>query len=162
MTSRQRGAAILLAALVAGRVLDRFDLPFERRATHPPTSSLHPAPDRRTTAASPDAAASPDTALPVPAAATLAPVASDRDSAASAPIATAGDRRADEPDAAVAINRATVADLQRLPGIGPVLAARIVEARASGGPFRDLADLQRVRGIGPKSATRLAQRLRFD
>jgi competence protein ComEA len=39
--------------------------------------------------------------------------------------------------------------LTRLPGIGPAIAERIIEAR----PFSSLEDLQRVNGIGP---TRIA------
>ncbi len=48
----------------------------------------------------------------------------------------------------VDLNSASVAELERLPGIGPVLAARIVVERADGGPFTDLADLERVEGVG--------------
>jgi competence protein ComEA len=48
----------------------------------------------------------------------------------------------------VDINRATVDDLTRLPGIGPVLAARIVAARESGGAFESVDDLRRVAGVG--------------
>jgi len=52
------------------------------------------------------------------------------------------------------VNRADVADLQRLPGIGPALAARIVEARRER-PFGSLDDLQRVSGIGAATVARL-------
>ncbi|MCC6125285.1 MAG: helix-hairpin-helix domain-containing protein [Pirellulales bacterium] len=55
----------------------------------------------------------------------------------------------------VDINRAEVPELIQLPGIGEVLAARIVESRQKDGPFADIADLRRVRGIGPKSMERL-------
>ncbi|MFQ5898862.1 MAG: ComEA family DNA-binding protein [Candidatus Methylomirabilia bacterium] len=48
------------------------------------------------------------------------------------------------------LNRASVAELQRLPGIGPILARRIVETRQRDGPFRDAEDLRRVPGIGEK------------
>jgi predicted flap endonuclease-1-like 5' DNA nuclease len=46
----------------------------------------------------------------------------------------------------VELNTATQAELESLPGIGPVLARRIIEAR----PFRSVDDLDRVKGIGPK------------
>ncbi|GIK19278.1 MAG: hypothetical protein AMXMBFR77_14330 [Phycisphaerales bacterium] len=47
------------------------------------------------------------------------------------------------------LNSASAAELQSLPGIGPALAARIVEDRNATGPFGSVDDLQRVRGIGP-------------
>ena len=45
-------------------------------------------------------------------------------------------------------NRASEADLQAVPGIGPVLARAIVASRVRDGAFRDVAALRRVRGIG--------------
>lgn len=59
----------------------------------------------------------------------------------------------------VSLNRATAAELECLPGIGPSLAARIVEDRARRGPFREVQDLERVAGIGPALTRRLAPRL---
>lgn len=59
------------------------------------------------------------------------------------------------------VNTASAESLATLPGIGSVLAARIVADRAAHGPFASPADLQRVRGIGPRLASRLAPRLRF-
>ena len=53
-----------------------------------------------------------------------------------------------EPAAPLDLNRATAAELTRLPGIGPVLAARIVAQRAADGPFRSIDDLRRVSGVG--------------
>lgn len=47
------------------------------------------------------------------------------------------------------LDTATVAELEALPGIGPVLAARIVVDRADHGPFRSVDDLVRVHGITP-------------
>jgi competence ComEA-like helix-hairpin-helix protein len=55
-------------------------------------------------------------------------------------------------------NTATAAELQRLPGVGPAMAARILEERERGA-FVSVADLQRVRGIGPALAGRLADRV---
>ncbi len=49
------------------------------------------------------------------------------------------------------INTATLEQLQRLPRIGPALAARIVEHRRVHGPFRDTDRLVDVRGIGDKT-----------
>ncbi len=53
------------------------------------------------------------------------------------------------------VNRATEGDLERLPGIGPVLARRIVEYRESRGGFQDIEQLRRVKGIGKKTFERI-------
>jgi competence protein ComEA len=55
----------------------------------------------------------------------------------------------------VDVNTATAAELEQLPGIGPVLAARIVVDREDNGPYRSLDDLTRVKGIGPEAVERL-------
>lgn len=47
------------------------------------------------------------------------------------------------------LNRATVAQLETLPGIGPALAARIVRWRTENGPFVTVDELTAVPGIGP-------------
>jgi competence protein ComEA len=46
-------------------------------------------------------------------------------------------------------NLATADDLDRLPRVGPALAARIVAHREANGPFHTLADLDAVPGVGP-------------
>lgn len=46
------------------------------------------------------------------------------------------------------INAAGEEELTALPGIGPVLARRIVEYRAEHGPFASVEDLTDVSGIG--------------
>jgi competence protein ComEA len=51
----------------------------------------------------------------------------------------------------VDINSAEWPELAQLPGIGKTLAQRIVDSRATEGPFVDHRDLERVRGIGPKT-----------
>jgi competence protein ComEA len=48
----------------------------------------------------------------------------------------------------VSLNRADVTALQELPGLGPVLAQRIVEHREANGPFETVEDLLDVPGIG--------------
>jgi competence protein ComEA len=53
------------------------------------------------------------------------------------------------------LNRADSLDLVRLPGIGPVMAGRILALRRAEGPFRTLDRLQAVEGIGPKRLERL-------
>ncbi len=57
---------------------------------------------------------------------------------------------------AVNVNRAGVAALETLPGIGPVYAERIVADRTRNGPFASLSDLARVPGIGASVVERLA------
>jgi competence protein ComEA len=70
--------------------------------------------------------------------------------------AVAAGARADD-GVRVDVNMADVRELQRLPGIGPAVAQRIVEERANG-VFTSLDDLQRrVRGIGPALAARLGE-----
>lgn len=56
----------------------------------------------------------------------------------------------------VDVNRASEEELRVLPGIGGVLAARIVEARLRDGPFASLDDLRRVKGLGRAKLERLA------
>ena len=53
------------------------------------------------------------------------------------------------------LNRASAHELDALPGIGPVLAARIVEHREREGRFRRPEELLVVRGIGPRLFARL-------
>lgn len=51
----------------------------------------------------------------------------------------------------VDLNAASALELQELPGIGPVLAERIVSHREANGPFESVDDVQEVAGIGPKT-----------
>ncbi len=54
------------------------------------------------------------------------------------------------------LNTATPEQLAALPGIGPVLAGRIVTWRQQEGPFRKVGDLLRVPGIGRKKLQQIA------
>jgi competence protein ComEA len=56
---------------------------------------------------------------------------------------------------ALDLNTATAEDLDALPGIGPVLAKRIVDYRAAHGPFKKIDDLEQVSGIGPKKLEKI-------
>lgn len=53
------------------------------------------------------------------------------------------------------LNRATLTDLVRLPGVGPVLARRILESRETVGRFAAVDDLAGVRGVGRAKLERL-------
>ncbi len=66
------------------------------------------------------------------------------------------------PEPPFAVNTVGVDTLVHLPGVGPVLAGRIVDSRVADGPFRDADDLRRVKGIGPKMAARLDTLLVYD
>lgn len=55
---------------------------------------------------------------------------------------------------AIDVNRAAIEELQKLPGIGPRLAQRILDERAKA-PFKSVDDLRRVSGIGPKTLEKL-------
>ena len=62
----------------------------------------------------------------------------------------------------VDVDASDSAALERLPRIGPALAARIVADRNANGPYGSLAGLQRVRGIGPKLAELLGPHVTFS
>ena len=70
-------------------------------------------------------------------------------------IATPVNELPDSSHAALDLNRATAAALDALPGIGPVLAGRIVAHRTQAGPYRRTEDLLEVPGIGPRLFERL-------
>jgi len=54
----------------------------------------------------------------------------------------------------VDLNRAGLAELQRLPGIGPKLAQRIVDVRTTK-PFASVDEIRRVPGIGAKTLEKI-------
>ena len=53
------------------------------------------------------------------------------------------------------INTASVALLDTLPGVGPVLAQRIVDYRETVAPFQQIYDLTNVEGIGMKTLLKI-------
>lgn len=66
------------------------------------------------------------------------------------------------PAARISVNRAEAAELVALPGIGPVLAQRILEDRARHGPYLLAKDLRRVKGVTSKTIERIQGLIRFD
>ncbi|WP_070458712.1 helix-hairpin-helix domain-containing protein [Dermabacter sp. HMSC08H10] len=61
--------------------------------------------------------------------------------------------------ALVNINTASESELDELPGVGPAIAARIVEHRTTNGPFSNIEQLQDVKGIGPAIFEELRERI---
>jgi len=55
----------------------------------------------------------------------------------------------------VDLNRAGLEELMSLPGIGEVLAGRILEYRAQNGDFHSVQELTKVEGIGEKTLMKL-------
>lgn len=84
-----------------------------------------------------------------------------RNSYAATPVQTARLRTAVvEPqcqtsDSRLGLNSASVTELDALPGVGPVLAQRIVAWRTSHHGFSDVHELQEVPGIGPSKFARI-------
>jgi competence protein ComEA len=76
----------------------------------------------------------------------------DSNAQTSAPSSTAAQPAA---AALVNLNTATAADLAKLPGIGPAVAARIVEYRQKNGGFKKAEELMNVKGIGEKTFLKL-------
>lgn len=52
-------------------------------------------------------------------------------------------------DGKINLNTASVSQLEDIPGVGPVLASRIIEYRNSQGSFRTFEDVDNVSGVGP-------------
>ncbi|WP_460301065.1 helix-hairpin-helix domain-containing protein [Actinocorallia aurea] len=64
------------------------------------------------------------------------------------------------PQTPVDLNTATLDQLQQLPGVGPVLAQRILDHRTAHGPFRTPDELRDVSGIGDSRYADLAPHIR--
>ena len=81
----------------------------------------------------------------------------DQDSVNLARVLTDGEQilvgrggQAPTSDGLIHLNSATVADLDKLPGLGPTLAARIIDWREANNGFKSVDDLRKIGGIGDK------------
>ena len=62
----------------------------------------------------------------------------------------------------VNINLAYSKELENIPGIGEVIARRIIKYRAQFGSFKNLEDLKKVKGIGDKKIEAIKKRITFQ
>ena len=79
----------------------------------------------------------------------------------TAPGATTSTAPTAPTDAPVNLNTATLDQLDVLPGVGPVLAQRILDYRSQNGPFTTIDQLQEVPGVGPKKFDSLKPHVRI-
>ena len=148
------GGAALIGLIWA--MTAREPAPVPTPASAPPTAAAFgPVQSPRAPESRPDPAAP----SPQPLAATALPFS------ASVPTEQAPQPSTAEPTSIallIRINHAPAEELDLLPGVGPVLAQRIIEQRTRGGPFRKPEDLLNVPGIGEKTAAKIVPHLRFD
>ncbi len=79
-----------------------------------------------------------------------------RDAAGAAKEGHAAPAKLSKPgDGTVNLNTATSEELQRLPGVGPAMAQRILHARKANGPFTSPEQLMDVSGIGERKYGRM-------
>jgi competence ComEA-like helix-hairpin-helix protein len=60
------------------------------------------------------------------------------------------------------VNMASALDLEIIPGVGPVIAQKIIVERERNGPFTDHHELERVPGLGKKTIERISPHLIFE
>ncbi|MDD3580558.1 MAG: helix-hairpin-helix domain-containing protein [Desulfobacca sp.] len=60
---------------------------------------------------------------------------------------------------ALDLNQARASDLEAIPGIGPVLAERIIQYRDTHGPFMQIEELSKIKGIGAKNLATIREHL---
>lgn len=130
------GGADLAAVNLARPVLDGEQVYVPEEGAQPPAAM---APGRGATGTAGPAASGAGGTLPAPA---------------------ADDPGAGEPEDPVDLNTATLDQLQELPGVGPVLAQRILEWRVQHGRFSMVEELGEISGIGERTLAELTPRVR--
>lgn len=63
--------------------------------------------------------------------------------------------------ASISLNAASASDLDRLPGVGPVIAQKIIDYRSEHGGFQSVEELIEVKGIGPKKMAEIRPYVRL-
>lgn len=53
------------------------------------------------------------------------------------------------------LNRASLSDIESLPGLGPKLAQSVIDYRTRNGPFKKVGELSNIHGFGPSRLKRL-------
>lgn len=61
----------------------------------------------------------------------------------------------------ISLNKANSKELEQLPGVGPVIAARIIQYREQHGGFSSLQELIEVKGIGEKTVEKIKPYLKL-
>ncbi len=118
-----------------GRILVRAKQPESEKGVDPFDKFFHPEMTPEAVISSPLPSSSPAT-VPLPSTSPRASVAAIQ--------STTPDVVSSIPETKLDVNRASQAELENIPGIGPAIAQRIIEAR----PFKSADDLQNVKGIG--------------
>lgn len=73
-----------------------------------------------------------------------------------------GDKITPDSGQQIALNTATQEQLERLPGVGPSMAGRILAYRQQAGRFEKVEDLMMVTGVGPKKFAKIAPCVKLD